>query len=103
MAILGGSGLTYVEGSASQEKELWIRSNERAFHYFSGSTGVIVPDNLRSAVSRADRYEPEINPDYGEFAEHYHTVIIPARVREARDKDHASDCTPLRLCVASFG
>ena len=86
VAILGASGLTYVEGSVSQEKQEWIRSNEHAFHYFGGSTSAIVPDNLRSAVSRADRYEPDINPDFAEFAEHYGTVIIPARVREARDK-----------------
>ncbi len=103
VAILGGSGLTYAEGSMSQEKEQWIRSNERAFHYFGGSTNAVVPDNLLSAVSRTDRYEPDINPDYAEFAEHYSTVIIPARVREARDKDHASDCTSLGMCVASFG
>jgi transposase len=86
VAVLGASGLTYVEGSENQKKEKWIRSNERAFRYFQGSTHAIIPDNLRSAVSRADRYEPEINPDFAEFAEYYGTVIIPARVREARDK-----------------
>ena len=86
VAILGASGLTYVEGSVSQEKQQWIRSNEHAFHYFGGAANAIVPDNLRSAVSRSDRYEPDINPDFAEFAEHYGTVIIPARVREARDK-----------------
>jgi len=71
VAVLGASGLTYVEGSENQEKEKWIRSNERAFRYFQGSTHAIIPDNLRSAVSRADRYEPEINPDFAEFAEYY--------------------------------
>ena len=86
VAILGASGLTYVEGSVSQEKEEWIRSNERAFLYFGGTSDAIVPDNLKSAVSHANRYEPEINPDFAEFAEYYGTVIIPARVREARDK-----------------
>lgn len=86
VAVLGGSGLTYAEGSASQQKEDWIRSNERAFGYFKGSTAAIVPDNLASAVVRADPYEPDLNPDYAEFAEHYHSVIIPARVRKARDK-----------------
>ena len=86
VAILGASGLTYVEGSVSQEKQEWIRSNERAFRYFGGSANAVVPDNLRSAVSRSDRYEPDINHDFAEFAEHYGTVIIPARVREARDK-----------------
>jgi len=86
VAVLGASGLTYAEGSVSQEKEEWIRSNERAFWYFGGSSDAIVPDNLLSAVSHANRYEPEINPDFAEFAEYYGTVIIPARVREARDK-----------------
>lgn len=86
VAVLGGSGLTYAEVSPSQCKDDWIRSNEQAIHYFEGSPSAIVPDNLRSAVSRSDRYEPDINPDFAEFAEHYHTVIIPARVREARDK-----------------
>ena len=86
VAVLGGSGLTYAEASPSQEKAEWIRSNERAFHYFRGSTDAVVPDNLASAVTRADRYEPDVNPDYAEFSEHYHTTIIPARVRKARDK-----------------
>ncbi|MHC4538541.1 MAG: hypothetical protein ACYS74_02010, partial [Planctomycetota bacterium] len=43
-------------------------------------------DNLRSAVSRSDPYDPEINPEFAEFAEYYDTVILPARVRKARDK-----------------
>jgi len=86
VAVLGASGLTYVEAARSQKEEDWIRSNERAFWYFGGSTAATVPDILRSAVSRSDRYEPDINPSYEEFAEHYSTVIIPARVREARDK-----------------
>jgi transposase len=86
VAVLGASGLTYVEASESQQEEDWIRSNERAFGYFGGSTQAIVPDNIRVAVSHSHRYEPEINPNYYEFAEHYGTVIIPARVREARDK-----------------
>jgi hypothetical protein len=51
-----------------------------------GSTAAIVPDNIRSAVSRSDPYDPDINPEFAEFAEHYNTVILPARVRKARDK-----------------
>lgn len=103
VAILGCSQLTYVEASMSQQSEDWIRSNERALWYFKGVVQAVIPDNLRSAVSRSNRYEPEINLSYDDFAEYYTTVIMPARVREARDKDHASDCTPLRILVASFG
>ena len=86
VAILGSSELTYVEATRSQEKQEWVRSNERAFWYFGGVTAAIVSDNLRSAVSHSNRYEPGINPTFDDFAEYYQTVIIPARVREARDK-----------------
>ena len=86
VAILGASELTYVEVSASQQSEDWIRSNERALRYCGGCPQVIVPDNLRSAVSRSDPYEPGINPTFDAFAEHYGVVIMPARVRRARDK-----------------
>lgn len=86
VAILGSSDLTYAEATPSQEKDEWIRSNERAFWYFGGVSAALISDNLRSAVSRSNRYEPEINPTFDDFAEHYGTVIIPTRVREARDK-----------------
>jgi len=86
VAILGASGLTYAEATTSQEKQEWIRSNERALWYFGGVVAAIVPDNLRSAVSRSDPYEPGINPTFDDFAEYYDTVIIPARVRKYRDK-----------------
>jgi len=85
-AILGSSGLTYAEASMSQEKEEWIRSNERALWYFGGVPKAIVPDNLKSGVTGSDPYEPSINPTFDDFADHYGTVIIPARVRKARDK-----------------
>ena len=62
VAVLGASGLTYVEASESQKKEQWIRSNERAIWYVGGATAALVPDNLKSAVSHSDSYDPEINP-----------------------------------------
>ena len=86
VAILGASELTYVEASATQQGDDWIRSNERALRYCGGGTQVIVPDNLRSAVSRSDPYEPGINATFDAFAQHYGVVIMPARVRQARDK-----------------
>ena len=86
VAILAASELTYVEASATQRSEDWIRSNERALRYCGGSPQAIIPDNLRSAVSRSDPYEPGINPQFDAFAEHYGVVIMPARVRQARDK-----------------
>ncbi|MDO9464985.1 MAG: IS21 family transposase, partial [bacterium] len=86
VAILGSSQLTYAEGSLSQKSEDWIRSNERSFIYFGGATQAIVPDNLKSGVTKSNKYEPGINPMFDDFAEHYRTVILPARVRRPQDK-----------------
>ena len=86
VAILGCSGLTYAEASINETQEEWVRSNENALWYFAGVPQAIVPDNLKSGVVKTDPYEPGINPMYDDFAEHYGTIIMPARVRKARDK-----------------
>jgi transposase len=86
VAILGASQLTYIEASESQKKEDWLKVSENALWYFEGVPGAIVPDCLKSAVAKADRYEPDINPTYSDFARHYGTVIVPARSRKPQDK-----------------
>ncbi len=86
VAILGASELTYVEAGESQGTEDWVLSNDRALRFFGGVPQALIPDNLRSAVSRSDPYEPGINPTFDDFADHNGTVIMPARVRKARDK-----------------
>jgi len=86
VAILGASQLTYVEASVSQKSEDWIRSNENAFLYFGGVTQAIVPDNLKSGVTHSHKYEPGINFMFEDFADHYNTVVLPARVRRPQDK-----------------
>jgi transposase len=86
VAILPASQLTYVEATESQRKHDWIMANQNAFHYFGGVPQAVVPDNLKSAVNTPNFYEPEINPEYFDFARHYQTVILPARPNHARDK-----------------
>lgn len=86
VAILGCSQLTYVEASPSQKKEDFIASVERALIFFGGVPQCIVPDNLKSAVTKSDRYEPQINESFADFAQHYGTMIVPARSRKPRDK-----------------
>lgn len=86
VAILGASQYTYVEAVESQGKEDWIKANTHTLRYFGGVPGAIVSDCLKSAVSRADRYEPDINPEYADFARHYGTVILPARPGRSKDK-----------------
>lgn len=85
-AILGCSQLTYVEAVPSQKTEDLIRAIENAFHYFGGTTAAIVPDNLKSAVTKSSKYEPQINETFAAFAEHYNTAVIPARAYRPRDK-----------------
>lgn len=89
VAILGASQYTYAEVSMSQKKEDFIKSIENALHYFQGVPAAIVPDNLRSAVTKSNRYEPTINETLLEFSEHYETTILPARAYKPRDKSLA--------------
>jgi transposase len=86
VAALGASSYTYAEATWSQQLPDWLGSHVRALTFFGGCPAAIVPDNLRSAVTRAHRYEPELNPAYQDFAEHYNVAILPARVRKPRDK-----------------
>lgn len=86
VSVLGASSYTYVRASRSQGLQDWCKSHEYAFLFFGGVTNSVVPDNLRAAVSKAHRYEPDLNPTYQELAEHYGVAIIPARVRKPKDK-----------------
>lgn len=86
LAVLGASQLTYIEAAMSQKKEDWIRLNENALRYIGGVTQAIIPDCLKSAVTKTDKYEPDINPEYLDFARHYKTTILPARPAKPKDK-----------------
>lgn len=86
VAILGASQLTYVEAVMTQQKEDFIFACENALHYCGGVPAAIVPDNLKSAVSKSSKYEPTLNETFADFAEHYGTSILPARAYRPRDK-----------------
>lgn len=86
LSVLGFSQMTYMEAIESQKKEDLIRAAENAFLYYEGVPQVIVPDNLKSAVKKPTRYEPEINETFQDFALHYQTSVLPARVRKPQDK-----------------
>ena len=89
VAVLGASSYTYVEPVPSEDLPTWIGCHVRAFAYFGGVPEIVVPDNLRSGVTRPDYYDPEINRTYADLAEHYAVAVIPARVRRPRDKAKA--------------
>jgi len=86
VVVLGASNYTFAEASWDQSLPNWIASHVHAFEYFGGVAKVVVPDNLKSGVSKACWYEPDINPTYHDLAVHYGTVIMPSRVRKPKDK-----------------
>jgi transposase len=89
VAVLGASSYTFAEATLTQGLHDWLGSHTRAFAFFGGVPELVVPDNLKSAVSKPCRYEPDLNPSYQDLAEHYGTAVIPARVRKPKDKAKA--------------
>lgn len=86
VAILPNSQYTYVEACVSQKREDLIACMGNALKFFGGVPQAIVSDNLKSAVNRASKYEPEINKTFKDFAQHYNCVINPARAYSPQDK-----------------
>ena len=86
VAVLGASNYTYAEATRTQRVSDWIGSQVRAFEDMRGVARAMVPDQLKSGVTVACRYEPGIQRSYAEMAAYYGTVILPARPAHARDK-----------------
>ena len=93
VAVLGASNYTFCEAVWKRDLASWIGSHTRAVEFFQGVATVTVPDNWKAGVTAACYYDPELNPSYRDWAEHYGTVVIPARVRKPRDKGLDSYCT----------
>lgn len=89
VAALGASNFTYAEATLTQSLPDWIGSHVRAFRYLGAVPEIVVPDNLKSGVHRAHRYEPEVNPTYAEMARHYGVAIVPTRSAKPKDKAKA--------------
>ena len=81
VAALGASSYTYAEATWTQGLADWIGSHTRAFAFVGGVTAMVVPDNLKSGITKACFYEPAVNRSYAEMAAHYDTAIVPARPR----------------------
>jgi transposase len=86
VGVLGGSSYTYAEAHWSQKLPDWISAHVRMFEFFGAVPHVIVCDNLKAAVTKASRTQPEINTTYQHLGEHYNSVIIPTRPRKPGDK-----------------
>ena len=86
VAVLGASNKTFAEAFPNQKLASWITAHTHAYAFFGGVSKVTVPDNTKTAVIQACRYEPLLHASYQEMAQHYGTVIIPARPRRPKDK-----------------
>jgi transposase len=86
VAVLGASNFTYIEAQESQKLHNWINAHVRAFEFFQGVPQCVVPDNLRSAVTKAEAFDPTVNETYKRLAQHYGCAIRPARKRHPKDK-----------------
>ncbi|MEO8131383.1 MAG: IS21 family transposase [Bryobacteraceae bacterium] len=86
VAVLGASTYTFARAAPSQNLASWIDCHVRTFEFFQGVTKLLVPDNPRTGVTRACRYEPDLNRTYHEMAQHYGIAVLPARPYKPRDK-----------------
>ena len=86
VAVLGASSFTYAEATETQQLPHWVNAHVRMVDYFGGATTLWIPDNLKSAITRPCRYEPDVNRTYEDLATHYGAVVVPARPRKPRDK-----------------
>lgn len=86
VVTLGHSQYTYGQATEDQTTESFAHGLSRAMEYFGGVPQMLIPDNLKAAVVRSDKYEPTLNHVFNDFAEHYRTTVLPARSRKPKDK-----------------
>jgi transposase len=86
VAALGASSYTWAEATRDQQMECWLRAHVHAFEYFGGIPALVIPDNTKTGVTKAHRYDPDLNPTYYNFALHCGFGIVPARPYRPRDK-----------------
>jgi transposase len=86
VGVLAHSRYTFAEFTMSQKSEDFLSSHVRMFEFFGGVSQTVAPDNLKSAVTKAHRYDPVLNPAYTRLAAHYGFAVQPARVKRPQDK-----------------
>jgi transposase len=84
--ILSYSRKAYSEVVWKQNTETFIRCLENAFRHFGGVPRTLILDNLKAAVTKADWYDPDINPKFAAFAEHYGIAVLPTKPYTPRHK-----------------
>ena len=95
VGVMGASNYIFAEATATQTLPDWLGSHTRMLEFFCGVPEIIVPDNIKSGVTKACRYDPDTNPAYMQWASHYRTVVIPARPKKPRDKAKVENAVQL--------
>lgn len=86
VGVLGGSNYPYIEAFDNMNTESWLTAHVHTFEYIKGTPVTVIPDNCKTAVREASRYEPSLNQSYQDLGNYYGVTIIPARVRRPQDK-----------------
>ena len=86
VATLGASNYTYACATPRQTTADWIAAQVQTLEFIGGAPKLIVPDQTRSLIKTPDRYDPEPNRTYEEFARHYGCAVLAARPAHPRDK-----------------
>jgi len=100
--VLSCSRYMFVRPVIRLDQQAWSEATVAAFEFFAGVPARLVPDNLKTGVDRPDLYDPKINRSYGELAQHYGTLIDPARAGKPRDKARVAYCTSSGRCGAGW-
>src|SRR5919199_1154907 len=86
VSVLGFSSYTYAEATANEQMEAWLGAHMHALEYYGGAPRLVIPDNTKTGVTKACRYDPDLNPTYQDMALHYGMGVVPARPFRPRDK-----------------
>jgi transposase len=92
--VLACSRHLFVWPTLRMDQQAWTEAHVEAFEFFAGVVRRIVPDNLKTGVSKPDLYDPKINRAYAELAEHYGVLVDPARALKPRDKARVENPMP---------
>jgi len=86
VAAMGSSQYVFARLYESEQLKWWLAGHVEAFEFLGALPEIVVPDNLKTGVEKACRYEPALNPSYADLAQFYGVAVVPARVRKPRDK-----------------
>lgn len=89
VAVLPCSCYAYVELCDDMKTENWLLCHVHAYEYFGGVPRLLIPDNLKTGVTKNTRLDTILNRSYIELADHYQAAIVPTRVKAPKDKSHA--------------